>query len=215
MRGLRFAYPMASEHVQALAGVDLDLQRGELVCLTGASGSGKSTLLNCIAGLELPDEGTVLVDGTDVARLGEDERTRLRLMTIGMVFQDHNLIAQFTASENIQVILRCQGAESPGEEAQHLLELVGVRELADRLPTEMSGGQRQRLGIARALAGGRPYLLCDEPTGSLDSANSTALFQRLRHLTREEGVGCLVATHDPLAHEHADRVVHMQDGVLS
>lgn len=212
VRDLRFSYPMAAQSVSALDGVDLNLSQGEIVCLQGASGSGKSTLLACIAGLETPDSGSVKVGDQEIVGLSSKQRTKLRLETIGLVFQDHNLVAQFTARENIEIVLRSQGSEQATGMAEYLLELVGIRELADRLPTHMSGGQRQRVGIARALAGDRPFLLCDEPTGALDSKNSESLFEHLRALAHDQGIGCLVATHDPIAKQYGDRVVEMLDG---
>lgn len=212
VRDLRFSYPMAAQTVLALDGVDLNLSQGEIVCLQGASGSGKSTLLACIAGLETPDSGSVKVGDQEIVGLSSKQRTKLRLETIGLVFQDHNLVAQFTARENIEIVLRSQGNEQASGMAEYLLELVGIRELADRLPTHMSGGQRQRVGIARALAGDRPFLLCDEPTGALDSKNSESLFEHLRALAHDQGIGCLVATHDPIAKQYGDRVVEMLDG---
>lgn len=212
VRDLRFSYPMAAQTVPALDGVDLDLSQGEIVCLQGASGSGKSTLLACIAGLETPDFGSVKVGDQEIVGLSAKQRTKLRLETIGLVFQDHNLVAQFTARENIEIVLRSQGSEQASGIAERLLELVGIRELADRLPTHMSGGQRQRVGIARALAGDRPFLLCDEPTGALDSKNSESLFEYLRTLAHDQGIGCLVATHDPIAKQYGDRVIEMLDG---
>ena len=203
---------MAAQSVPALDGVDLDLSQGEIVCLQGASGSGKSTLLACIAGLETPDSGSVKVGDQEIVGLSSKQRTKLRLETIGLVFQDHNLVAQFTARENIAIVLRTQGARQASEMAENLLELVGIRDLVDRLPAHMSGGQRQRVGIARALAGERPFLLCDEPTGALDSKNSESLFKHLRDLAHGQGIGCLVATHDPIAKKYSDRVIEMRDG---
>lgn len=210
--GVELAYPLPSGAVPALRGVDLSLLPGETVCLFGASGSGKSTLLNVLAGLDVPDAGRVAVAGVDVVRASEAERTALRLRSVGMVFQDSNLVAQFTAAENVELILRCQGASGPRRQAVALLGALGVGELADRRPSDMSGGQRQRVGIARALAGDRQVILCDEPTGALDRANSRALFELLRDLAREKQVGVLVATHDREAAEFADRVVTMVDG---
>lgn len=212
VRDLRFSYPMAAQSVPALDGVDLNVSQGEIVCLQGASGSGKSTLLACIAGLETPDSGSVKVGDQEIVGLSSKQRTKLRLETIGLVFQDHNLVAQFTARENIEIVLRSQGSEQASGIAERLLELVGIRDLADRLPTHMSGGQRQRVGIARALAGDRPFLLCDEPTGALDSKNSESLFEHLRTLAHDQGIGCLVATHDPIAKQYGDRVIEMLDG---
>ncbi len=210
--GVELSYPLKSGPVPALRGVDVSLAPGETVCLFGASGSGKSTLLNVLAGLDVPDAGRVQVAGVDVVRASEAERTALRLRSVGMVFQDSNLVAQFTAAENVELILRCQGATAPRQQAGALLAALGVGELADRRPSDMSGGQRQRVGIARALAGDRRVILCDEPTGALDRANSRALFGLLRDLAREQQLGVLIATHDREAAEFADRVLTLVDG---
>lgn len=212
LRDLHFAYSMPSGQLPVLQGIDLILQRGDFVCLYGSSGSGKSTLLSCIAGLEIPTSGEILVDGQPLGEMSAQQRTNLRLTTIGMVFQEHNLVSQFTASENVQLVLRSQGDRRAEISARELLAAVGIADLADRLPNHMSGGQRQRVGIARALAGNRPYLLCDEPTGALDSTNSHALFSQLRNLSKERNIGCLIATHDPLAREYANKVIEMRDG---
>lgn len=212
---MAFSYATPAGPVSALESVELSIAEGEFVCLYGSSGSGKSTLLSVIAGLEVPQQGAIEVFGTDVTGLNERERTELRLRQVGMVFQDHNLVAQFTASENIQVVLRAQGCPDPEAQARSLLDSVGVGELWNRLPEAMSGGQRQRVGIARALAGNRPVMLCDEPTGALDSKTSAALFGAIQDLARHDGVACLVATHDPLAQRFADRVVEIVDGRLS
>lgn len=213
-RGLVMDYPMKSGAVHALRGVDFQLVAGESVCLFGASGSGKSTLLNVLAGLDRPDQGSLRVCGEDVAGLSQGQRTALRLRSVGMVFQDNNLVAQFTAAENVELILRCQGVDSPRVKALELLTVLGVDDLADRLPVDMSGGQRQRVGIARALAGEREVILCDEPTGALDRTNSDLLFGLLRELTRTKSVGVLIATHDQDAAKYADRVVEISDGQL-
>lgn len=214
VKGAYLTYPSAGGGVSALRGADLRVSPGEVVCLYGASGSGKSTLLMAIGGLEVPQQGSVSVSGQEVIGMTEEQRTELRLRTVGLVFQEHNLVSQFTARENVEIVLRCQGDPTPGRSALALLDAAGVAELADRFPGAMSGGQRQRVGIARALAGDRPFLLCDEPTGALDSANSRALFDRLVRLAREKNVGCLIASHDPLAEQFADRVLRMRDGAV-
>lgn len=211
-QGVELSYPLKSGPVPALRGVDVRLARGETICLFGASGSGKSTLLNVLAGLDTADAGRVEVAGVDVVRASEAERTALRLRSVGMVFQDSNLVAQFTAAENVELILRCQGATAPRRQAVALLDALGVGELADRRPSDMSGGQRQRVGIARALAGDRQVILCDEPTGALDRANSRALFGLLRDLAQGKQIGVLIATHDREAETFADRVLTLVDG---
>jgi ABC-type lipoprotein export system ATPase subunit len=213
-KGIVVDYPLKAGTVHALRGMDLTLRAGEAVCLFGASGSGKSTLLNVLAGLEMPDAGSLRVCGRDVLSMSPAERTRLRLMSIGMVFQDNNLVAQFTAAENVELVLRCQGSGSPRQRAVKLLAALGVDDLADRRPGDMSGGQRQRVGIARALAGDRAVVLCDEPTGALDRRNSELLFDRLRGLAHSKGIGVLLATHDRMAERYADRVLEISDGVV-
>ena len=211
--GVEFTSSTPAGAVRALDGVNLEVAAGEMVSLYGASGSGKSTLLSVIGGLEVPGSGSVQVMGREIVGMSEDQRTDLRLRQVGLVFQEHNLVAQFTASENLQIVLRAQGC--PEAEAKRLLGLVGIGELWNRMPDATSGGQRQRVGVARALAGRRPVMLCDEPTGALDSHTSASLFSQLKALTRQAGVACLIATHDPLAERYADRVLEIVDGRLS
>lgn len=214
-RDLHIRYRTPGEEVHALRGMDLALVPGELTCLFGPSGSGKTTLLHAFAGLVSPSEGTVFVGETDLASADEATRTALRLHSTGMVFQDSNLIAQFTALENVEFILRCQGFPHPRPVARALLDGLGVGDLADRLPTAMSGGQRQRVAVARALAGNRRLVLCDEPTGALDTDNARHLFSALALLAVQKNVSVLVATHDQEGREHAHRVLRITDGVLA
>ncbi|MDR1431118.1 MAG: ABC transporter ATP-binding protein [Propionibacteriaceae bacterium] len=214
LRQVSFSYHMSAETVVALREVSIKLFAGELTCLLGASGSGKSTLLNLLAGLDVAEAGQVLVDGRDVTAMSDKERTANRLTRIGMVFQENNLIAQFSARENVELILRCQQNPRPREVALELLASVGIEELAERRPADMSGGQRQRVGIARALAGDRQLLLCDEPTGNLDQKNAKQLFAALQELASLKNISVLVATHDQTALPFADRVLRMSDGEL-
>ncbi len=213
-RGVRLSYPQKSGAVHALRGVDIVVEAGESVCLFGASGSGKSTLLNVLAGLDVPDSGSVRVCGQEVTKLSDAGRTAMRLKSVGMVFQDNNLVAQFTALENVELILSCQGASDTRRTAMGLLEGLGVGDLANRLPVDMSGGQRQRVGIARALAGNRAVVLCDVPTGALDRDNSRLLFELLQRLAHEKRIAVVTATHDRLAEQYADRVLEISDGRL-
>lgn len=210
------AFVTLVETVHAVREVSFAARAGEFVCIFGPSGSGKTTLLNLIAGLDVPDSGTIHVAGVDVGALDEAGRARLRLETVGVVFQDHQLIEEFTAWENVALPLEVRGVPLEQARAAALAELerVGLGGLADRLPSQLSGGQRQRVGIARALAGQRRVLLADEPTGSLDSANSRALFALIRALC-DQGTLAVVCSHDPLCQEYADTVYEMVDGRLS
>ncbi|MFT3872901.1 MAG: ABC transporter ATP-binding protein [Nocardioides sp.] len=212
-RGLVKTYSSPVETIRAVDGVTLTLSDGEFVCLYGASGSGKSTLLHLLAGLIEPDEGSVLVDGTELRSADVKGAAEARLRRIGVVFQGDNLLAELSAWENVALPLEVSGVKA-GEarrDAEETLALVGLAGLADRRPAEMSGGQRQRVGIARALVGGRRVLLADEPTGSLDSTNSRALFELLAQLA-EAGRAVLVASHDPNCRNYASRSIEMVDG---
>lgn len=201
--------------VRAVQDVQLDVEAGEFVCVLGASGSGKTTLLNLIAGLDRPDLGSIRIDNQEIVGRSEAELTDLRLREIGVVFQDHNLIEEFTAVENVALPLEVTGNRTATALALAKRELarVDMTTLCDRFPRQLSGGQKQRVGIARALAGERRILLADEPTGSLDSNNSRDLFQVFRTLC-DQGACAVLATHDPIATPFADSVYTMTDGQL-
>ncbi len=205
-----------AETVWAVRDVALTLPTGTFAAVHGASGSGKSTLLNLIAGLDTATSGRIQVCGQDVGTLDEDRRSRLRLQQVGVVFQDHNLVEEFTAVENVMLPLEVLGRRLPDarREAAATLRRVGLDGLGDRFPAQLSGGQRQRVGVARALVGDRRILLADEPTGSLDSAASRALFALFRSLI-QDGVTVVVATHDMSSLEFADQVFEMSDGRLA
>lgn len=215
-RDVSLRFTSGPETVTALAGVTVPFRHGELAAVMGASGSGKTSLLNVIAGLEVPDEGQVLVGEADLAHLGEDARADVRLNAVGLVFQDDNLLPMLTARENVALPLRARGwtaSEAIGE-ADAWLDRVGLSDLEARRPTEMSGGQRQRVGIARAVAGGRRILLADEPTGALDSATTRDVLGLLRELA-DDGVCVVVVSHDEVVRRFADRVWVMGDGRLA
>jgi putative ABC transport system ATP-binding protein len=215
LAGVARCYLSQAETIWAVRDAHLRARPGEFVCVFGASGSGKSTLLNLIAGLDTPDDGRILVGSIDVGRLNEDQRARLRLTTIGVVFQDHNLVEEFSAVENVALPLEVLGV-GPSEarrQAEEQLDRVGLADLGDRPASRFSGGQRQRIGIARALVGDRRVLLADEPTGALDSHNSRALFKLLRELC-DDGTLVIVCSHDLMTHEFADTVYEMVDGQL-
>jgi putative ABC transport system ATP-binding protein len=207
-------YETGDAVVHALQGVDVGIGRGELTVVHGRSGSGKTTLLNMIGGLDRPTRGRVWVDGAEVSAMGEDELVRLRREKIGFVFQAFGLVPILTAAENIEVPLRLRN-EHPGTRTTRvaeLLELVGLAGRARHRPYELSGGEQQRVAIVRALANRPKLLIADEPTGQLDSSNARTIMKVIRELVHSEGVSAIVATHDPLLLDVADRVVELRDG---
>ncbi|MFJ8105297.1 ABC transporter ATP-binding protein [Streptomyces sp. NPDC096132] len=211
---LHHSYGTGAAVVHALRGASFTVGRGELVALKGRSGSGKTTLLHLIGGLDSPQSGRVVLDGTELSALSEGELLELRRDRIGFVFQSFGLIPILTAAENVGVPLRLRRAE-PREREERvalLLALVGLADHATQRPAELSGGQQQRVAIARALANRPALLLADEPTGQLDAATGLAVMELLRAVVRSEGVTALVATHDPQLLGLADRVLELGDG---
>jgi putative ABC transport system ATP-binding protein len=214
--GLRKVYQTGKVSVPALRGVNLDVPKGEFLAIVGPSGSGKSTLFHIVGGLTPPTEGQVIVGGKDVSRVGDAGRTELRRKLVSFVFQKFNLLPNLTARDNIRVALYIAGAK-PGafdSEFSNILDLLGIAHRLDHKPSEMSGGEQQRVAIARALATGPAILLADEPTGNLDTANSTAVLELLRDLNRRLGQTILMITHNQEAAAYADRIVHMRDGEI-
>ena len=216
VRGVHRTFGQGRSAVHALRGVDLDVFPGELVALVGRSGSGKTTLLNLVGGLDRPDEGSVVVDGVDVAALTEDGQDQLRRDHVSFVFQTFGLIPVLSAAENVGLPLRLR--QTPVAERERrvelLLELVGLSAHAPQRPDELSGGQQQRVAIARALAASPRLLVADEPTGQLDSETGLSVMALIRGVVEAEGMTALVATHDPLMIALADRAVHLVDGRL-
>jgi putative ABC transport system ATP-binding protein len=199
--------------VLAIDDINLTVSRGELVAVMGPSGSGKSTLLNICGALDVPDVGTVTIDGTNLSGLSSAGRARLRRRRLGYVFQDFNLIPSLTAMENVSLPLELDHAPraQAREQARDALEDLGVLDLADRFPDDMSGGQRQRVAIARAVVGTRSLLLADEPTGALDSSTGDAVMSVLRERVDDGAAGVLV-THEARLAAWADRTVFLRDG---
>lgn len=198
--------------IHALDGVNLDIARDEFVAIIGPSGSGKSTLLHILGALDTADEGSVLVDDRDLAKVRD--LASFRRATVGFVFQLHNLIPSLTAWENVQVPLM-ETRLSPAERKARALELLAELDLADRagnLPTELSGGERQRVAIARALANDPRILIADEPTGAVDSANSVRIIALLKRIAAERHMTLVVVTHDPNVASQADRTISILDG---
>ena len=198
----------------ALAGVDLDVAEGEYVVVFGRSGAGKTTLLNLLGGLDRPSDGSVALDGLDLARLGRDRLAALRRDRIGFVFQTFGLLAELTAAENVEVPLRLRSvpAEDRDARVRAALELVGLGLRGRHFPDQLSGGEQQRVAIARALVAEAPLVLADEPTSQLDSANSQAVASILRDLVDTRGLTAVVTTHDPIVVAAADRTIELDDG---
>ena len=215
-RGLVRDYAGGGTSSTRCAGIDLDVARGELLAVRGRSGSGKTTLLNLLGGLDQPTAGTVVVDGTQISGLSEGAAAEVRRHTVAFVFQTFGLIPILSAAENVEVPLRLVGAEPRARDARvaELLELVGLGERARHRPHELSGGEQQRVAIARALANRPRLLLADEPTGQLDSETGQRIMLLMRQVVRAEGVTAVVATHDPVMIEVADRVIELLDGTL-
>jgi len=209
------SYLMGKEAVPALRGVSMTITRGEFVCLMGPSGSGKTTLLNIIGGLDEPSRGHLIVEGANLVALTENQLARLRLEKMGFVFQNYNLLGNFTAQENVEapMVLAGVGRKERKQRSQALLEKVGLGDRAHHYPSELSGGQQQRVAIARALANNPPILIADEMTGDLDSQTGFAIMELASQLNRD-GMTIVFVTHDPRMAKFATRVVELRDGQI-
>ena len=207
-------YGEGDQAVHALRGISLLVENGRFVALRGRSGSGKTTLLNCIGGLDVPTQGSILLDGTPLQQLTEAERAALRRQRLGFVFQSFALLASYTAAENIDLMLRLAGFPQKQRPARvnEVLTLVGLARWADHFPHELSGGQQQRVAIARALAPRPSLLLADEPTGELDSKTGQSILALLRHIADAQQTTIVLATHDLAVDAFADTVYYLQDG---
>lgn len=207
--GLTKVYDMGEVKIHALRGVDMALHAGELMVLLGPSGCGKSTLLNILGGLDTATDGTVTYRDRDLTRAGERLLTRYRRHEVGFVFQANNMIPSLTARENVAIVTEIAEDPMSPEEALHL---VGLNDRMDHFPSQLSGGQQQRVAIARAIAKRPAVLLCDEPTGALDSKTSVSVLEAIESINRELGTTTALITHNEVIGEMADRIVHMSDG---
>jgi len=217
LRGIQRTFMQGDRQLEVLRGVSLDLRAGEIVALVGQSGSGKSTMLHIAGLLERPDAGDVVLDGKGAAALGDHQRTILRRKFLGFVYQYHHLLPEFSALENVMLPQMLNGL-SRGEarrRAVDLLAMVQLKDRADHRPGRLSGGEQQRVAVARAVANAPRVLLADEPTGNLDAATADTVFRQLLALVRETGMAALIATHNPDLAARMDRTVHLKDGVLS
>jgi lipoprotein-releasing system ATP-binding protein len=216
IRGLTRTYVSGGRTLEVLKGADLEVRPGELVGLVGPSGSGKSSLLHAAGLLEHPTAGTIIVDGEDCSELSDRARTRIRLKEIGFVYQFHHLLPELSALDNVALPLMIAGKPRREAEARArtLLTDLGLAERLTHQPARLSGGEQQRVAVARALANRPRLLLCDEPTGNLDPTTSRAVFQNLHDLARQQGVAALVATHNLELTSYMDRVMALKDGRL-
>jgi lipoprotein-releasing system ATP-binding protein len=215
-RDLRRSFTQGDITIEVLRGVDLTIQPGEIVALLGPSGSGKSTLLQAVGLLEGGFQGSIRLNGEEAADLDDDGRTRLRRELLGFVYQFHHLLPDFTAVENVVLPQLVFGAESDPahQRARDLLSVLGLGARLDHRPAKLSGGEQQRVAVARALANKPPLILADEPTGNLDEHTADAVFAEFMNLVRGEGTAALVATHNERLAARMDRVVRLHDGKL-
>lgn len=217
VRDLSKTYTPGCDDCAVLRGVDLDIHAGEFVVLLGVSGSGKSTLLNLISGLDQPTGGSVHIEGTEITALSEHDRTIFRRNRIGIVFQFFNLIPTLTALENVALPIQFARNRkfNPTRRARELLTLLGLDDRMHHRPSQLSGGQQQRVALARALANNPPLLLCDEPTGNLDTASSAIVMDALRDVQQQTGTTVIIVTHDMDVASQCDRVITLVDGRIA
>lgn len=211
-RGLTKVYDTGAVPVHALRGIDLDIAPGELTVLLGASGSGKSTLLNILGGLDRPTAGEVLFKGQNIAEYSDRKLTQYRRHHVGFIFQFYNLVPSLTARENVALVTEIADNPIPPEEA---LEMVGLGNRMTHFPAELSGGEQQRVAVARAIAKRPEILFCDEPTGALDSKTGVRVLEALKDVNERLGATMLIITHNVSIGEMADRVIRLSDGAVS
>ncbi len=216
VRDIKKTFMEGGQPLHILRGGGFDLHRGEIIALVGPSGSGKSTLLQCVGLLDKPTSGSILLDGTPVQKMDDEMRTMMRRRKIGFVYQRHNLLSDFTAVENVVLPMLSNGIDEQTATARalKLLKAANVAHRASHLPGEMSGGEQQRTAVARALANNPEILLADEPTGSLDPAHATTVFDLLMDLVRKNKMAMLFVTHDMNLAARADRKITIKNGII-
>lgn len=214
VEGIRKVYNLGQEKVIALDNIDLDIYKGEILCIFGTSGSGKSTLLNMLAGLEKPTKGSVFIGKTDITKLDESQLAIFRQRHIGFVFQSYNLLNIMTSLENVAMPLMFKGVDKKTrtKAAKKMLCEVGLENRMNHKPNQMSGGQQQRVGIARAFVGNPKIVFADEPTGNLDSKTTIEVMELMCKMCREHNQTIILVSHDPEIADYADRIVHLIDG---
>jgi len=217
IKGAGKNYKMGEVVVNALLEVDLEIKRGEFVVILGPSGSGKTTLLNLLGGLDIPSSGKIIVDGVDISKYSEKQLTLFRREKIGFIFQFFNLIPTLTAKENVEFAIELASRDGtvPPANAADLLKLVGLEERADHFPYQLSGGEQQRVAIARSLAKDPALILGDEPTGNLDFRTGKLVLKAMLDLNKTEGTTFIIVTHNAVVGDIADQVIHLHDGRVS
>ena len=209
-------YASGDSTVQAVRGVDVEIKEGEMIAIMGPSGCGKTTLLNVLSGIDEPNSGEVMIDGNPMYSVSDDKRTQMRAQNLGFIFQDFNLLPVLSAVENVELPLLLLGksASESRKSALEALDSVGLADRSEHRPTELSGGQQQRVAIARAIVHHPKVILCDEPTGNLDSATSSTVMTLLKEINNKLGTTFLLVTHDKDVASQCSRILQMDDGLM-
>jgi putative ABC transport system ATP-binding protein len=217
LKDLHKIYDESGTPVHALKGISLEIEKGEFISIVGPSGSGKTTLLNLIGGLDTPTSGSVIIEGKDITKFSSKELVLFRLYNIGFVFQDYSLLPVLTAKENVEMPMLLQGLPKREYErrAVEVLEKVGLKDKMNHKPSQLSGGEQQRIAVARAIAPKPKFILADEPTANLDSASAENLLEIMRQLNQDEGTTFIFSTHDPRVVAKARRVITLKDGEIT